>query len=77
MTSEIGPKTFWYDGRENLAELVSFLETCGTGIEDFLYFLEKPWKWEKEYKLMRQHPDWNNYDQTQIDELQDYIIEEC
>lgn len=65
----------WYNGRENLAELINFLEACGCEIDDVADFLEKPWKWEKEYELMKKHPNWNNYDDNQIQELQDYIIE--
>lgn len=66
----------WYDGRENLSELVNFLDALSIYIEDFAYFLEKPWKWENEYKLMRKHPNWNNYDQVRMQELYELIMKD-
>lgn len=66
----------WYEIRTNLEELARFLDNVGCEIDDTANFLEKPWDWEKEYNLMRQHDDWVNYDQEQLDELQDTILQE-
>jgi hypothetical protein len=68
----------WFEYRTNLLELYNFLDAVGCGITevDFDTYLEKPWDWQKEFELMRQHPDWNNYNQEQLDALQDVILQE-
>lgn len=66
----------WYNNHQNLADLWRFLEAVGVEPEDTGYFLEKPWKWEPERKIMLENLDWENYDREQMDELQDLIIED-
>jgi len=58
----------WYDKRGELLNLFNFLSEVGLEPEMPLY-LEKPHKWEDEYQLMMEHPDWNNYDPSQLDAL--------
>ena len=64
----------WYDIRENLLELYNFLNAVDLPVEEYELFLEKPWKWDDEYRIMKDNPDWNNYDQDKLDKLQAHIL---
>ena len=49
--SEVHPMK-WYDAVGNLHDLAQALVDAGHGPlddQDWIYFLEKPWKWEREW----------------------------
>lgn len=71
MTSEIT----WYDNRNNLVELWSFLTEVGLEPE-MPDFLDKPYDYDTEFKIMEENPDWNNYSSEQLDELAVRISDE-
>ena len=65
----------WYENRRDLLNLYNFLNEIGLEPE-MPDFLEKPDKWEDEYKIMEDNPDWNNYDSDQLDALSSQILGE-
>lgn len=70
MTEEL-----WYEKRRNLLNLYNFLTEIGLEPE-MPDFLEKPNHYEDEWKLMTEHPDWNNYDTNRLDELASQVVGE-
>lgn len=68
----------WYDNRMNLQHLAAFLDAVGLPVEDsdgVAYFLEKPYKWQKEWDILQDYPDWNNYSTDAIEEIRSQILE--
>ena len=49
----------WYDDRKNLRQLLDALDAeeliDGSDLDEVLFFLEKPWKWQREYLYLRRH----------------------
>jgi len=46
----------WYEDRENLIQLAQAIQNeSGIGSLDTAYFLEKPYKWELEWKYLQLH----------------------
>lgn len=41
---------FWYDERRNLATVAHWMGEQGETVEDVAYMLEKPWKFEDEWR---------------------------
>ncbi len=56
-------ETIWWHIHENQTDLARFLVEIGKldSVDDVLYFFEKPWKWDEEYRDYRilLH-DWKN-----------------
>lgn len=41
--------TAWYEDHRNLALLARYMSEQGDSVEDVVYMLEKPWKFEDEW----------------------------
>lgn len=65
--------TLWYEKRRNLLNLYNFLNEIGLEPE-MPDFLEKPNKWEDEFRLMEDNPNWNSYTSDELDELSSKIL---
>jgi len=57
----------WYESTYNLSELARAIHeeanrfgkphSTMTEIDDYLYYMEKPWKWNVEYDYFKEHND--------------------
>lgn len=56
----------WYDDRHNLRRLIDALDReeliDGSDLDQVLYVLEKPWKWQREYLYLRKHSSLEGFD---------------
>ena len=61
----------WYEVYDNLIGLASWLDSeCWFGgSAEVIYFMEKPWKWEREYGL------WLAWREAETEELRERLCE--
>ena len=45
----------WYEFHDNLVTLTSYMAETGASAEDVAYAVEKPWKYESEFKAAHTH----------------------
>jgi hypothetical protein len=60
----------WYDDRKNLRRLLDALDheelIDGYDLDQVLYVLEKPWKWNREYLYLRKHSSLKGFDKEEV-----------
>lgn len=64
----------WHNDRKELEKLYNFCDAAGLTPE-MPAFIMNPERWNDEYALMQDHPEWPEYDEDQMAELEGKILQ--
>lgn len=64
----------WHNDRKELERLYNFCDAAGLTPE-MPRFIMSPENWNDEYALMQDHPDWPEYDEDQMAEIEAKILQ--